>query len=251
MIANRSEILAWLRKSSSLETADIALLEMLHPLVEQAVKDELANDIEYAQHTQYLPLGSQIQQDVTLADYDMVNGRVISAGRYSRSSRLQLRHTPVWTTDLAVYEDTGGYAGQGSGVFSASTLLTGGTDYYLDLDDESYSESGILIRASGTWSAEPRSIKVVYYGGWQRSHFDGGAASAIKLATILAVAKSFNESQANATSGGAGAIVSESIGKYSATYGQSATANTGLVITLPGESLDLLQKFRNYGEYLV
>jgi len=258
MIVSLGELLTYMGIASTISDADRALLNMLHKMSEQAIKghERIQNDLEYAQHTEYLPIGDtgQSRGEVTLDDYGMANGRVVAEARYGRMDRLQLRHTPVVDDDnLAVYEDTDAYAGQGSDAFAAATLLTKGTDYFLDVDDpdNGISRTGHLVRCSGTWSQEPRSIKVVYYGGFTAAQFDAGIATPIKEAVILTVVKAYYQAKTNQQSQGAGPIKSESIGKYAATYGSSvADANSGMVITIPPEALEKLEPFMNLGRYL-
>jgi hypothetical protein len=251
VIASRAELLVALGKASSISDADLALLNTIHPRAERAVKSYMQCDIEYAQKTEYLPIGRQAESDVNLEAFGMVNGRVVRESRRSRLDKLQLKHTPVITTDLAVYEDTGAYAGQASGAFAAATLLTSGTEYYLDLDDASLSRSGQLVRIGGTWSTEPRSIKVTYNGGWTATQLDAEAAP-IKEAVVIAAARAYWGWKTNAATDGKGAMASESIGKYSVSYGgASAVAGSGLMVDVPEEAQRLLQPFRNYGRYLM
>lgn len=247
MIARTAEILIYLGKAATISEADLALLDMLHPLVEQSIFDYLGMDCEYAQQTEFLPAVGQSPADVSLDDYDLINGKVVAESRYSNSDRLQLKHTPVWSTGLQVWEDTIAYAGQASGAFASASLLTKGTDYYLDLEeDRGYSESGTLIRCSGTWHSEPRSTKVTYYGGWTSAQFDGDAKS-LKFATIEAVAANFWTAKSLAKSGGVGAVTSETIGKYSATYDAAAAAVTSMLVELPPSTRSKLDRLQNFG----
>lgn len=97
---------------------------------------------------------------------------------------LFLNNYPV-TSITSVHLDNGGYFGDGSDAFAASTLLTEGTDYVLNKDDASETEvsrSGELFRIGGVWDrplvrkrgqlcSAPGSgkgnIKVVYVGGYE------------------------------------------------------------------------------------
>ena len=99
---------------------------------------------------------------------------------------VSLRETPVQSI-TSVYLDTAGYYGQGdSSPFSASTLLTSGSDYFLKIDNNlGTSDCGLLFRTTRVWPANnnyvqynltPRitpvngpcfgCIKVVYSGGY-------------------------------------------------------------------------------------
>jgi len=247
VITSRAEILVAIGKGSTISDADLGLLDSVHARAERAVKSYMQNDLEFGTHTEYLPIGQELHGDVSLEDYGMVGGQVVREGRYSRLSRLQLKHIPVWSTSLAVYEDTGAYAGQADDAFGSSTLLTAGTDFYLDMDDTTFSRSGALIRIGGTWPSEPRTVKATYSGGWTAAQFDAEAAP-IKEAVIITAARAFWGWKSNQSSSGAGPVTAESIGKYSVSYGGgSAVAGSGLVVNVPQEAQLLLQPFRNYG----
>lgn len=252
MICSRAELLVYLKKTATIAEADLALLDMLHPMAEQALKDTLENDLEYALHTEYLPIGKPYPARTDLADYDWnSSGRVVPRrGNRNSSIYLQLKHTPVWLAGLEVWEDLDAYAGQATGSFEDDDKLTVGDDYYLDLSDQgTYSESGMLINESG-WPTEPRTVKVTYYGGWKQEQLSS-VASAIKMAAILTVTRAFNEARTQATTSGAGAITEEDIGKYRVKYDQGTSSSlNGMVISVPPEALNLVARFKNYGRYL-
>jgi len=256
MIASRAEILIYLGKAASITDADSALLDMLHPLAESALLNWIQNDLGYAQHVEFLPIGGTpgSYDPDTLVDAHRsggVNGApggrfVISGGTDGRST-LQLKHTPVIATAIEVREDLSAYAGQSSDPWNSDTILTQGTDYWLDLDEPAMSRTGLLHRV-GSWPNEPRSVKVTYYGGYAASQLNGAAAGAIKLAAILTVVKAFKETKVNQSITTVGSVVSETIGKYSVSYGGGVSAAlTGMMIDIPTEAKDLLQPFRNYG----
>lgn len=157
-------------------------------------------------------------------------GRQIEQGTYthffsgSGTRTVPLRETPV-TSVTTVHEDLGGYYGQGQDAFASSTLLTAGTDYYLELDgtlpgtSTACSYSGLLHRTNGVWTLMPRyyfpgrlyseygpvfgSVKVVYVGGYPTVPQD------IQLACCMVV------SALKRTVGVGGTLESERIGDYS------------------------------------
>jgi hypothetical protein len=250
MIVSRAEILIALGKAASITEADSALLDMVHPKAERAVKDYLRNDIEQASHTQYLPIGRSIGSDVSLDDYGKSGGRVVAL-RNRRGGRetLQLQHTPVLLDGLEVREDLGARAGQTSGSFGDSTILSLGSDYYLDVDDTGdLSRTGKLIR-NGAWPTEPRSIKVAYTGGWSRSDLDTGEAMSIKEAVLMTAANAFNQWRQHQPNlvGAVGPFQSESLGSYSYSKAGNTAELHGMVIDIPYAARMRLEQFRNYG----
>lgn len=70
------------------------------------------------------------------------------------TSKLILKHRPVFTTPtIQTWVDDSGFFGEASGAFASSTLLTYGTDYFLQVDqDDGTSRSAILVRNRATWN---------------------------------------------------------------------------------------------------
>lgn len=82
----------------------------------------------------------------------------------NNQSAFQLKHRPVRSVS-ALYFDADGYYGQGTDAFSSDDLLTAGTDYYLDIDqDDGTSRSGMVWKASGTWYGRVRSYQGMLLG---------------------------------------------------------------------------------------
>lgn len=248
MILRKAEILVFIGKAASITEADEALLHLVHPLAESVLANYLQSKITYQQIVEYLPLGQpQIESDHSLDDIDfrgstanLVNGR---AG----TEFLQLKTTPVILTGLEVREDVGANAGQASGAFSGDSILGLGTDYFLDVDDPSneLSRSGILRRV-GVWPAEPRSVRVQYFGGFTSAQLAGEFGGALKLAALMTVSAAYWAAKQNATTSGVGPKMSESIGKYSYSNGQQFAASN-LTFSIPMDAMNILQPYRNYG----
>ena len=250
MICSRGEILVYLRKANTTLTVDDdALLDLLHPLVESSIQNYLRQEFNYQPHVEYLPVGGpDIERDYPLDQYQK-QGDVFSFVGGSGGESLILTHKPVALTGLRVWEDTSAYAGQGATPFAAATELTIGTDFYLDVADNSnISTSGILYRIGG-WPNEPRCVKVSYYGGYTAAQLVGGKAGSLKLATLMQFAFEFNATkQLNAKSGPGGAYKREKIGKYeyemSDSVAEYLAGITGRDI-LPRVK-ELLQPYRTY-----
>lgn len=253
MICAKGEVLTYLGKAASATDAELGLLGLLHPLVERKLKDHLEQELEYAEYVEYLPASGLGLDEVDLADFDPDAPPLT---RQRVSNRLQLRNTPVWRdATLAVYVDQDAKAGQAAGAFAESAKLTLGADYFLDVagdvhDGAEYSTTGVLVRARVAWPGKPRTVKVVYHGGWQPAQFDTGKAQQIKLAAMQAVAYNWQMNKHLAATGGAGLPASESIGKYSISYASQAAASMGMRITLPSGVIADLEHFRNLGVLL-
>lgn len=238
MIVKKSEILIFLKQAASITEADACLLDLIHPLAEAALQDWLGHDVEYQQHTEFFPLGQpQRSTEYPLEDAEFRTGGTVQirANRQGVGTEfLQLKHTPVVPDGLEVYEDPGGMAGQESGSFdNTETQLTAGVDFFLDIDDQAnqISRTGILYRI-GAWPVEPRSVKVVYYGGFTSAQLAGRFGGAVKLAAMQTIAAAFWNAKQIATSKGMGPYTSETIGKWSASYGQSPLANMTFAVPM-------------------
>lgn len=256
MICTRAELLTAMGIVSTVTESELAALNFAHGRAEWLVKTYLQNDVEYAQHVEYLPIRDRLSDRNVLVDAQ-IRGNVATFIPGTTNNRiLQLKHTPVWRYGLEVREDSGAYGNQASGAFSSATILNVGVDYFLDVGEQigfgasglvDISKTGHLVRI-GNWSIMPKSIKVTYYGGWNSDHLST-VASPIRDAVILAVTKAL--AQVKVWKGGRGPIVSESLGKTSRTYSEAAILQlTGLMSRLPLEAIQLLQEFRNYGRFI-
>ena len=117
--------------------------------------------------------------------------------------RLPLRSRPVYTSPtILVYEDESGYFGSPTSSFdAATTALTYGTDFALDIDSEDgSSRSGLLIRINDTW-AKPQvrergflssfvgqaygTLKITYTAGYTVDNLP----ASIRLACNILIAK--------------------------------------------------------------
>lgn len=249
MIATKAEVLILLGRSTSLTAADEALIDLLMPLVEAVVVNYLNNGLHYGQHVEYLPIGQTAGEQGALRDQDVdfAGNRALLRGGPPGTDALQLKHTPVVLTGLEVREDIGANAGQAADSFGSDTILTAGTDYWLDIDETGVSRTGILYR-SGAWPTEPRSVKVTYYGGHTAAQLNG-AAGDIKLVYLRAIRKAFKSEKNQQT--GDGPKISESIGKYSySTSADAANAMAGAGHTIPPEDVAILHRYFNYGRYI-
>jgi hypothetical protein len=239
MICSRAEILVYLRLAhKNISSADDALLDLVHPLAESAVKRWLEQACEIKLITELLPSRERLIYDRNLvdADIDVVNDRVqFSWGGYQA---LQLQNTPVSVVGLTVSVDSSAKAGQASTAFD--TTLTLGTNYWLDCDESGLSHTGIIYRTTA-WPDVPRSVRVQYYGGMSAEQLVGDEGGALTLATLITIKKAFESAKISGAP-----KLSERLGKYQYTTGEKqldAYLGGG---ALPAEAMQLLQSYRNY-----
>lgn len=115
---------------------------------------------------------------------------------------------PVWSVTEVRFDPNGKF-GQAAGAFPASTVLTAGTHYYLDLGRGVPSYSGLLYAADGLWGYSPRrglagpwanrltseihpvpgSLMVTYVGGFDPVPADILAACAQVTAQLKSMVK--------------------------------------------------------------
>lgn len=102
------------------------------------------------------------------------------------TQELALNRFPVVVNSVTVYEDYGGYYGQASGAFAASTQLTSGSDFAVPITPtwgDGLNHSGIIKRIGRVWPYQhvrpighlsygkrqgvPGAVKVTYTAGYQ------------------------------------------------------------------------------------
>lgn len=252
-IASFTEVLVALGLSdlSTLAATDAGLAQMVHGHAEGAVKQILGYSPIQATRTEYYPTRDEVAGAMLHEsdEYSYATVRPLTHSTRAELSghrveqiegdKLCLRHIPVRSI-TALYEDTDGSAGQGSGKFPAATLLTLDADYWIDLDEDGYSRSGFVFR-EGVWPAIPRSIKVTYVGGYTPDEFAGFGdidASSIKhavLLTAVAMFKALKLQQANSQGVFAnGPLKSEKLGDYSYTLSDATGTNLSSFSFEPG-----------------
>ena len=252
MIVTPAEIKTFLGLASSITAEQASLLDLVQPLAESALRSYLQTIIGRAQTTEYLPIGQPQNFDnrTALADLHKSGNSFVFSNFTPGRNSLQLKNTPVLITDLQIYEDVGAYANQSATPFEADSLLTLGTDYYLDCDEPGVSRTGI-VRRVGEWPLEPRCVKAVYWGGFSDAQL-ASANGDIKLAAMYVIAKTFKTaSQQIAVTGGlqgSPILTSETIGKWSGSTSaamiEAFSVNTS---EIPPNAKELLQPYRNYG----
>ena len=232
----------------------LAMFNFLHPLVEGVFKSWLGSTMEYRQTTELLPI-SRPRSSEPLLDDAVRDGAIVrfQSNGGDAFETIQLRNIPVWETGIEVFEDTGALAGASATAFAADTELTYGTDCWLDIDDDEnrISQSGLLYR-SGFWPVEPRSVKVVYYGGETVARLaDSNAAAFVKAACLLTHCAAYKQfAMLKGTGATVGGKTSETIGKYSySTPGDVASAFSAMNFGVPLAAQRIASKAKNYAVF--
>lgn len=225
-----AEILVTLRKSASVSDSTFGLINLLHTQAEAVVKEYLGFHVEATTHTEYYPV----------RDYGLFDAGVTRSG-----NPLLLKNRPVRTI-TSVHEDTGGYFGQGTSAFAASTALTVGTDFVWVVDydraadgtDEA-SRSGKLIRLrTDGWPTAPGSVRVIYTAGWEQANIPGGIRGGI-CQTVAAWFSRISDEHGNH----AGRLVlAERLGDYSVTFFDGMGRGTNA--SLPPEAEAMLRPWK-------
>lgn len=238
-----ADVLPFLAKGGSATDQEVGFLNSLVPAIEQSVKDLTGTAIEQSTYTHYLPMidsgGGFASEFGTWWEKRGGLAVEVAAVSVAAGNRLILPEVPV-TIISAVYEDVDAYGGQQAGDFPSASELTAGTDYWVWQFESGMCRSGILVRRGGPWPSRPGTVKVQYTAGWTAAQLTTGIASPIKLAVLIAVRRAFASWGA-----GGGALKSERIGDYAATYAVDQAASR-----LPKESRKLLTPYIHVGRKL-
>lgn len=218
---------------------------------QRAVEQYLGYQIERKTNTEFYP---QQRQRLSRDEFvDVKSGRV-SFGREGDACLILSARPVINNSTLAVYQQIGAMAGQGSGSFPVSSLLTKGSDYYLDvLGTANYSMSGILYRRAGVWPDDPGSIKVVYDSGFTAADFAAVGSAQFPQAAIIydcvfeEAKRDFRQRLiAENNIDKPGTMTSENIGPYSYSAGGNTAAFSN-VLTIGHDSKLKLQPWRKLG----
>lgn len=206
-IASDTDLAVALGINTNATTNETALLGLIHGPAEQAVKDYIGYDPIQATRIEFYTPRDQMGPawDVWYAEGEWID-RVTPAKVHwlwpDRADKICTRHLPIRSI-TEIREDSGAKAGQESGSFPASTVLTSGTDFWVDFDESGLCRSGFIYRESG-WATWGRSIKVTGVYGYTANEFNT-IASPIKLAVIQTAIVMFRQIVLNQKIGGSGA----------------------------------------------
>lgn len=260
MIITQGELRMALGIDATITAQERALLTMLHPEAEAAVKRALRYDPEQRERTEYYP---RARPD---GHHNPVEGRYESTGlravfvQEDVESTIVLAHIPIRSVSELRVDYSGRY-GQASGAFPADTAWTQGTDFYIDAGVSGLGGSGILLAERG-WPQIPGSIKVTYTAGYSADEFSGRDttnyidASPIKSAVLETFLVSWHRTYATRKKSGVGfvpgPITSERMGDYSwSGGGQTAAMLGGMVLDVPPSAYNRLEPFIHFAnDYL-
>lgn len=249
-ICTTDEVFALLGNSTP-TAAETALLNILKPMAEDAVREAVGYSITQDTYTHFLP---EFDEDGLEVDrIDVVNDRVVFDYR-GATNKLFAPERPIRSI-TSIYRDCAAYGGQGSSDFPASSLLTAGTDYYVDYVSSGVSWSGMLVAIVGSWPTRSRTVKVTYVAGLTAGELAGTTAvrgpsgsgvGQLKYAALLAASLAFKEPESIQGSN-SGPITAERLADYSVSYSAKDISNIfGFKQRLPSKVLDLLEPFKRF-----
>jgi len=164
-LADSDDILTGYLGISSPSSSVSDLMDMIRTGIEASIKKYCRWSITQATKTSYLPLHPSAM-GVFLPSAETSFNRPFLTGT---RNRLQLPSVYV-SSVTSIYEDQSAVGGAGGSDFAAATLLTAGTDYYLEKDQGSAASwSGGVIRVGTGWSSIPGTIKATYVSGFTES----------------------------------------------------------------------------------
>ena len=266
-ICSPAEVISYVGKGASVSDSDRGLVEMLMPMVDGTIKSYLGYEVLQTTYTHLLPdtdlYDSVYNTPWDLGEpYDVIQNK-ISFGMLGMPQILQTPEIPLRSI-TSFYVDFAAAGGQRTGDFSAGTLLTLGTDYYVDFDapavgasvpyNSGVSWAGQIRRyMGGLWPYRMRTGQVTYVAGISPDELDGVVAfpsrrvTDIKYAAVMACAAAFLQAKATQANGlGAqGPIVSERIGDATFQYDADSVRNmVGMQSELPWNVKQLLNPHR-------
>lgn len=257
-IVSNDEVLTYMQAAAGVCVAQngLALLTMIQPMVEAAVKKLLGYNLASGTYTEYYPEslanGYFDGDDIVSAGYDLVGEVAVPRTRSQREfSVIQLCEMPVRTI-TSVYENPGAWATEG-GSFPSGNLLPANA-YFLDARKVGFSNTGQLRRISGTWSRLPRTVKITYTAGYSANEINQYFPQA-KLAVLITLAKEYISAVMRAKAAQMfGPVASVGIEDFSVSFMQNLSGlfggGTVGLYTIPPEAVAYLAPYINPAQYV-
>ena len=164
-IVTLDELREWIGIDDPLTGRTKRAFESVHTRADGIVKRYLGYAVEKATYTDEYHQG--VARSAEPSEISVSGGVVTRTSRSTVRSAIQLLNIPV-VSITSLKEDSGGFYGKVSGSF-ASTSLTEGTDFVLDLtnvESNGYSMTGLVWRRGGRWPSSEGSVQVTYSAGW-------------------------------------------------------------------------------------
>ncbi len=216
-IVDIADIVTMLGVGSTITEANRALITMLKSFVENDVRSYLRTDLTQATYTHYLPNRKVIVESEPMLWVE--NKRVTNRWATAEGDVLQLPQLFARSI-TSIYEDCNAKGNQQAGDFPVASLLTAGTDYFLDIDESGLARASQVRRIGTLWSRYPRTIKVTYVAGFTAAEIDATYSDIRELVVNETVSKfKLAKSRLGTGSGGGFPIKSEKIGtEYAVSY---------------------------------
>jgi hypothetical protein len=243
VICEEIEILTMLDKATTATSHERALVQLIQPTVEQAIKSLVGYSIEQASHELFLPeITDELAVDPLMSGYDTQGDKAVArmTGTTHELKMLESPEIPIRSI-TSIYEDRGAKAGQGASDFAETTLLTAGTDYMFHAVKSGICTSGTIERLGGSiWPRRMGTVKATLIAGYTTAELATGVASPLKMATLVAFQKLFEM----ADEGGGGEISSIRLGDYAAQFAGGNGKG------LPTEAKKLCKPFIRYSRFM-
>ena len=244
-ILSTTQARGFLGKRSLISDDDSDQLADLIPIAQSLVERHIGYRIEQASYTDFYP---RVDADgsIPLSSPQLDSnaaGKVFF--REGVGSVLVLDNLPVRSI-TSIYEDSNGYFGQVSGAFDASTLLVAGEDYFLITERTGFSQSGQVVRRSGSWSRSPGSIKATYSAGYTTEELSGNQYGTLTGATLKQLAELWSLYQSLKAGFSGKELASDSIGDgVSVSYYQDRLYGFGVADSVA----EMLEEFVSYDDF--
>ena len=244
-IISTTQARGFLGKRSLISDDDAAQLADLIPIAQSLIERHIGYRLEQASYTDFYPradsegypLLSSPQLDSNQA------GKVF--WREGVGSVLVLDNLPVRSI-TSIYEDSNAFFGQVSGSFAESSLLVSGDDYFLITERAGFSQSGQVVRRSGSWSKSPGSIKVTYSAGYTSGELSGSEFGTLTGAALKQLAELWSLYQSLKAGFSGKELASDAIGDgVSVSYYQDRLYGYGVSDSVA----EMLEEFVSYDDF--
>lgn len=234
------------------------IAQMMRPIAIRFVRDFVGYYINQRTVTEWHPgKGRDETGDLLIEGFEMRGNRAMAYGPTTRQNRvLTVRDLPLRAI-TSVHENLAASDDTGTPTFPASSLLTPGSDYYGDFQEPGLSETGFIYRRGGSWNSTPRTIQVIYTGGYTDAELDlaTGDYPEYAVAALQTAVKLFNEHMAQrgyaAGDKSVGPVTAESLLDWSVSYAvNAAEQNMGFQRGLPLSAAQLLEDKVRMTKYL-